>query len=93
MLRELYQIIQDRQQNPRLGSYTNQLLADGSQKIAQKLGEEAIEVIIAAGSQGKQRVIEETADLIYHLWVLLADQEIELVQIERELSARHKGKN
>ena len=91
MLEELFQIIQDRQQNPKAGSYTNQLLAEGFQRIGQKVGEETIEVIIAAGGQGRQRVIEETADLIYHLWVLLVNQEIDLAEIEEELAARHRG--
>ena len=90
MLNELYQIVLDRKLNPKDGSYTNQLLAEGYQQIAQKVGEEAVEVIIAAGKQGRQRVIEETADLIYHLWVLLVDQEIDLQAIETELEARHK---
>jgi phosphoribosyl-ATP pyrophosphohydrolase len=91
MIKDLFQIIKDRQLNPKAGSYTNQLLAAGSDKIAQKVGEEAVEVIIAAGVQGRQRVIEETSDLLYHLWVLLADQEIDLAEIEGELASRHKG--
>ena len=91
MLNELYQIIQDRKLNPQSGSYTNQLLDAGYQQIASKIGEEAVEVIIAAGNEGRQRVIEETADLIYHLWVLLAEQDIGLQEIEAELAARHKG--
>jgi phosphoribosyl-ATP pyrophosphohydrolase len=93
MLQELYQIIKDRQINPQAGSYTNQLLTDGYQKIAQKVGEEAVEVILAAGNEGKQRVIEEAADLIYHLWVLLAYQEIDLAEIKKELADRHRGNN
>jgi len=91
MLNELYQIVQDRKQNPKGGSYTNQLLSEGYQKIAQKVGEEAVEVIIAAGKQGRQRVIEETADLIYHLWVLLVNEGIDLEEIEAELEVRHRG--
>ena len=71
MLTKLFEIIQDRAQNPQQGSYTNALLDAGYQKIAQKVGEEAIEVIIAAGKQGRQRTIEESADLIYNLFVLL----------------------
>ena len=55
------------------------------------MGEEAVEVIIAAGKQGRQRVIEESADLLYHLLVLLVDQEIELKEVETELERRHKG--
>jgi len=48
-------------------------------------------VIIAAGKQGRQRVIEETADLIYHLWVLLVNEGIDLEEIEAELEVRHRG--
>jgi phosphoribosyl-ATP pyrophosphohydrolase len=92
MLNELYQILKDRKANPQPGSYTNQLLDDGQQQIARKIREEALEVIFAAGSEGKQRVVEETADLLYHLWVLLVDQDIELQEIEAELASRHKRK-
>jgi phosphoribosyl-ATP pyrophosphohydrolase len=93
MLNELYQIVKDRQTNPRDGSYTNELLEEGYQRIAQKVGEEAIEVIIATGKQGRQRVIEETADLLYHLFVLLVNQEIDLQEVEAELKQRHNGAN
>jgi phosphoribosyl-ATP pyrophosphohydrolase len=91
MLTDLYQIVYDRKINPKTGSYTNQLLEGGYSKIAQKVGEEAVEVIIAAGKQSRQRVIEETADLFYHLLVLLVDQEIDLKEVEAELEKRHTG--
>lgn len=91
MLNELFRIIKDRKTNPHGGSYTNQLLEEGYQRIAQKVGEESIEVIIAAGKQGRQRVIEESADLLYHLFVLLVNQEIDLEEVELELERRHKG--
>lgn len=89
MLHKLYRIVKDRKENPMDGSYTNQLLEAGYQRIAQKVGEEAIEVIIAAGKQGRQRVIEESADLLYHFLVLLVDQEIDLKEVEAELESRH----
>ena len=91
MLSELFRIIKDRKANPRAGSYTNLLLDDGYQRVAQKVGEEAIEVIIAAGRQGRKRVIEESADLLYHLFVLLVYQEVDLDEVEAELDRRHKG--
>jgi phosphoribosyl-ATP pyrophosphohydrolase len=91
MLNKLFRIIKDRQSNPRDESYTNQLFDAGYQRIAQKVGEEAIEVIIAAGNQGRQRVIEESADLLYHLFVLLANQGITLQEVEVELKRRHKA--
>ncbi len=72
ILNELYSTIIDRRQNPRPGSYTNSLFDAGEHEIVKKVGEEAIEVILAATAQTEQRVIEESADLLYHLWVLLA---------------------
>ena len=89
MLNKLFAIIEDRKDNPLEGSYTNSLLTAGYEKIAQKVGEEAVEVILAAGKQGRQRTIEEAADLIYHLFVLLAEQEISLTEVEKELEIRH----
>jgi phosphoribosyl-ATP pyrophosphohydrolase len=93
MLHKLFEILKDRKINPVIGSYTNQLLNDGYQRIAQKIGEEAVEVIIAAGTQGKQQIIEESADLLYHLLVLLVDQGIDLRDVEAILEQRHRGNN
>jgi phosphoribosyl-ATP pyrophosphohydrolase len=91
MLNKLFEIIEDRQKNPVEGSYTNALLDCGYEKTAQKFGEEAVELIIAAGYQENQRTIEESADVIYHLFVLLVQQGISLSKIEIELSERHSG--
>ena len=91
MLNRLYKIIEDRKNNPVEGSYTNSLLNAGYEKVAQKLGEEAVELIIAAGKQGRQRTIEESSDLIYHLFVLLVQQGISLAEIEAELIRRHSS--
>jgi phosphoribosyl-ATP pyrophosphohydrolase len=93
MLYKLFQIISDRKSNPVRDSYTNLLFNSGRDRINQKVGEEAIELIIAASAQSRQRVIEETADLIYHLFVLLADQGIDLSEIEAELAQRHTRKS
>lgn len=89
MLNKLFAIIKDRKENPVPGSYTNELLDIGTNGISQKIGEEAVEVIIAACSQDRQRVIEESADLIYHLYVLLLDKGISLSEVENELEKRH----
>ena len=89
-LDELYRIICDRRENPRAGSYTHQLLQAGQDEILKKVGEETIEVIIAAKGQGKQRLVEETADLFYHLLVLLARENVEPALIMEELARRHK---
>jgi phosphoribosyl-ATP pyrophosphohydrolase len=90
ILNELYATILDRKSNPRAGSYTASLFAAGSDEIVKKVGEEAIEVIIAAKAQPDQRVVEEAADLLYHLLVLLAMRDVTLAQVEAELERRHR---
>ena len=89
MLQRLFEIIEDRKQNPAEGSYTNRLLNEGYERVAQKVGEEAVEVVIAGALQGRERTISESADLIYHLFVLLAQQDIRLEEVEAELEKRH----
>ncbi len=86
----LFATIQDRKTNPKTGSYTNSLFDKGDDAICQKVGEEAVEVIIAAKGQGRQRLIEETADLTYHLLVLLAEKGLTWNDICGELEKRHK---
>ena len=71
------------------GSYTAQLFAAGSQRIAQKVGEEAVEVALASTVGDREEVINEAADLLYHLLVLLANQEIQLADVTAVLAARH----
>ena len=88
MLNKLFEIIVDRKQNPVEKSYTNELLNSGYDRTAQKVGEEAVELIIAAGSQGHQRIIEESADLVYHLFVLMVQHDISLSDLENELEKR-----
>jgi phosphoribosyl-ATP pyrophosphohydrolase len=90
MLNELFAIIEDRKTNPTTTSYTAHLLAEGEDKILQKVGEEAVELILAAKGQGDQRLIEETADLFYHTLVLLAAKGLTLGDVEDELRRRHK---
>jgi phosphoribosyl-ATP pyrophosphohydrolase len=92
MLNQLFEIIEDRKKNPLPGSYTNHLLTGGQDAILKKVGEEAMEVILAAKGQGNQRLIEEVADLFYHTLVLLASQGLSLDDVEQELSNRHSGK-
>jgi len=86
---ELYQVLLDRKENPREGSYTSQLLAD-EEEIAKKIGEEAIEIVLAAASQGRERIIEETADLVYHALVLLVANDITWDEIVAELARRRR---
>lgn len=89
-IRNLWTTLQDRRDNPRPGSYTAQLLGAGEDEIAKKVGEEAIEVILAAKGQGQQRLVEEAADLTYHLLVLLLAKGLTWESVLAELAARHK---
>lgn len=89
-LSELVNLIADRKANPKEGSYTNKLLADKA-KAAQKVGEEATEVIVAALAQSEQRLVEEMADLMYHSLVLLASRGISWAEVVAELEKRHRA--
>ena len=86
--RELYSVIKDRQEHPVEGSYTNYLFDKGTDKISKKLGEEAVEVVIAASQRNRKEIIGEIADLEYHLLVLMADQGITIDDVEAELRSR-----
>lgn len=90
MLTELEAIIRDRKANPKAGSYTNTLFDSGVNKIAQKVGEEATEVIVAALGQGRNEQIGELSDLFYHTLVLMAQLDISLDDVRAELARRHK---
>ena len=87
----LFDVIQERREKPSEGSYTSSLFAEGLPKIAQKVGEEASEVIVAALAQDDQRLIEEVADLTYHTLVLLAARNISPADVQAELERRHKN--
>lgn len=82
--------IAERKAHPREGSYTCKLLAAGPAEILKKVGEEATEVVVAGALEGRERLIYETADLIYHLLVLLAAQDIPWEEVEAELARRFK---
>jgi phosphoribosyl-ATP pyrophosphohydrolase len=90
MLEELFQIIEDRKYNPQPGSYTVELLTAGEDEIVKKIGEEAVEVILAVKGQGDQRLVEEVADLYYHTLVLLSARGLSLGDVEAELRRRHQ---
>lgn len=87
---ELYNIILDRKKNPKPGSYTNSLLDAGLPRITQKVGEEGTEVVVAALSQENERLVEEIADLTYHMLVLMAAKGITPAEVAGELEKRHK---
>lgn len=90
MFDELFQIIEDRKSEKPAGSYTAHLMDSGENLILRKIGEEALEVLFAAKDEGQQRLIEESADLIYHLWVLLSFKGVNIEQVKSELALRHR---
>ncbi len=92
MLERLEAIIRDRRGNPVSGSYTNRLFEDGREKIAQKVGEEAVEVLIAALGQSREEQIDELADLFYHTLVLMAELDLSLDDIKQRLRERHQAR-
>ena len=87
---ELEDIIRDRRNNPKPGSYTNNLFDAGNERIAQKVGEEATEVVIDAVTGNEMRLPEEVADLLYHLLVLLVAKDVALDDIMNVLEKRHR---
>lgn len=89
-LDELFATLRERKINPTPNSYTASLLSAGEDEIVKKIGEEAVEIILAAKGQGDQRVVEETADLIYHLMVLLVSRDLSWDDIRAELKKRHR---
>jgi phosphoribosyl-ATP pyrophosphohydrolase len=89
-LDKVFAIISERKAKPKPGSYTNSLLDAGEDEIVKKIGEEAVEVILAVKGQGDERVISELADLAYHCLVLLAARGLSPDDVAAELVRRYK---
>ena len=88
-LKILESIIQDRKSNPSENSYTSSLFKKGINKVAQKVGEEAVELVIEAKDDNKDLFLGEAADLLYHYLILLAAKDIELEEVLALLKMRH----
>jgi phosphoribosyl-ATP pyrophosphohydrolase/phosphoribosyl-AMP cyclohydrolase len=84
----LWRTISERAAERPEGSYTTKLLDEGVGAVSQKVGEEAVELVRAALSESDERVVSESADLIYHLYVLLASRGIDIAAVEDELARR-----
>lgn len=89
-IRYLQSVIRDRHEKMPEGSYTTRLFTRGVNKIAQKVGEEAVETVIEAVDGNRDAFIYEASDLIYHLLVLLEANDCTIADLEKELAARHK---
>jgi phosphoribosyl-ATP pyrophosphohydrolase len=88
ILLKLYEVVKERKSADPATSYTARLYAKGTNKIAQKLGEEAVETVIAAVDEGNDRLVRESADLLYHLLVLWADKGVLPGDVWEELERR-----
>jgi phosphoribosyl-AMP cyclohydrolase / phosphoribosyl-ATP pyrophosphohydrolase len=86
----LEKVIQDRKANPKAGSYTNSLFDKGLNKIAQKVGEEATELVIEAKDDNKELFLNESADLLFHFLILLAEKGYTLNEVTDVLKKRHQ---
>ena len=90
ILDELFAVISDRRANPRPGSYTASLFALGDDEILKKVGEEAMEVLLAGKGQSDERLVSEVTDLFYHTLVLLAARGVTLADVRAELERRRR---
>ena len=88
-LADLEQVIAKRDEDRPEGSYTTKLLEAGIKRIAQKVGEEGVETALAAAAGGDEEVLNESADLLYHLLVLLRSRKLELGSLVEVLKLRH----
>ncbi len=86
----LYNVVCDRKENPTENSYTCYLFEKGIDKILKKIGEESAETIIAAKSESHEDLKNEICDLVYHLFVMMAEKGVTLEEVEAELEERSK---
>ena len=88
-LQTLETIIIERLEKPDPSSYTSSLAASGDKRIAQKVGEEAVELALSAVAGERQEILDEAADLVYHLLVLINAQGLRLADVVATLEERH----
>jgi phosphoribosyl-ATP pyrophosphohydrolase len=90
VLQQVFEVIEGRKANAPEGSYTAKLFAAGEVEVLKKIGEEAVEVVVAASKQTDDRIVYELADLVYHSMVLLAMHNLSWSDVEDELARRIK---
>lgn len=90
ILEEVFSVVQDRKENPREDSYVSSLYSDGRERILGKLREESHELMKAVDEQGESEIIHESADVIFHILVLLSYEDVDLEQVMDELRDRRK---
>jgi phosphoribosyl-ATP pyrophosphohydrolase len=90
IIEEVFEVIKNRKANPKEDSYVSRLNAKGEEEILRKIGEEAVELILASKKNSKDEIIYEAADLLFHLMVLLGYKDIELEELYQEFRRRRK---
>ena len=90
VLQQVFEVIEARKENAPEGSYTEKLFAAGEVEVLKKIGEEAVEVVVAASKQTDDRIVYELADLVYHSMVLLSMHNLSWRDVEEELARRVK---
>lgn len=88
LLKELFDLVEERKNSDVSNSYTKALFKKGRARIAQKVGEEAVETVIAAMKNDKNELINEISDLVFHLFVLMSDCDVKLDDVIFELQKR-----
>lgn len=91
-LNYLFDLIKKRKINKPEGSYTTKLFERGADRIIQKVGEESVETVIAAKNRDRNEIVNEVSDLIYHLMVMLVEQDIDFTEVVSILQNRHSDK-
>jgi phosphoribosyl-ATP pyrophosphohydrolase/phosphoribosyl-AMP cyclohydrolase len=92
MLERLFEVIKERIRNPTEKSYVSRLTAKGEDAVLQKIGEEALEIVLAAKEGNAKEITHEAADVLFHILVLFAQKGIKLNSVFEELERRHKNK-
>jgi phosphoribosyl-ATP pyrophosphohydrolase len=92
MLERVFEVVKERIRNPSEKSYVSRLTAKGEDAVLQKIGEEAVEIILAAKENKPKEITHEAADEIFHIMVLFAQKGYTLTRIFEELDKRHKNK-
>lgn len=88
VLREVFEVIEDRRDNPNPDSYVSGLISKGLEKILKKIGEETTELTVAATGSGKDSLVHEAADVIFHIMILLSYKQVPLAAVLNELRRR-----
>ncbi|KXB06277.1 hypothetical protein AKJ53_00860 [candidate division MSBL1 archaeon SCGC-AAA382F02] len=90
IIEEVFEVIEDRRENPRSDSYVSELLSQGKEKIQEKIDEESLELQEAFEQGDRDKIVHESADVLFHMMVLLASEEIDFEEVMEELERRRK---